>query len=160
MINSVYGKIMQNLRKIINARLVNNAKNYKKYVSKPSFVSQKIFSENFIAINEIKFVLTLAKPIYVEFSVLELSKYFMFDFHYNYIKRKYNAKLVFTGTGSLVYEIETNEVYEDFYNDKYLFDLSNYPKDLEFFYSVSEKVNSKTKDVFTGKINDEFVRLK
>ena len=160
MINNVYGKIMQNLRKIINARLVNNAKNYKKYVSKPSFVSQKIFSENFIAINEIKFVLTLAKPIYVEFSVLELSKYFMFDFHYNYIKRKYNAKLVFTGTGSLVYEIETNEVYEDFYNDKYLFDLSNYPKDLEFFYSVSEKVNSKTKDVFTGKINDEFVRLK
>ena len=160
MINNVYGKIMQNLRKIINATLVNNAKNYKKYVSKPSFVSQKIFSENFIAINEIKFVLTLAKPIYVEFSVLELSKYFMFDFHYNYIKRKYNAKLVFTGTDSLVYEIETNEVYEDFYNDKYLFDLSNYPKDLEFFYSVSEKVNSKTKDVFTGKINDEFVRLK
>ena len=105
---------MQNLRKIINARLVNNAKNYKKYVSKPSFESQKIFSENFIAINEIRFVLTLAKPIYVGFSVLELSKYFMFDFHYNHIKRKYNAKLVFTGTDSLVYEIETNEVYEDF----------------------------------------------
>ena len=105
---------MQNLRKIINARLVNNAKKYKKYVSKPSFESQKIFSENFIAINEIRFVLTLAKPIYVGFSVLELSKYFMFDFHYNYIKRKYNAKLVFTDTDSLVYEIETNEVYEDF----------------------------------------------
>ena len=151
---------MQNLRKIINARLVNNAKNYKKYVSKPSFESQKIFSENFIAINEIRFVLTLAKPIYVGFSVLELSKYFMFDFHYNYIKRKYNAKLVFTDTDSLVYEIETNEVYEDFQNDKYLLDLSNYPKDSEFFYSVSEKVNSKTKDVSTGKINDEFVRLK
>ena len=151
---------MQNLRKIINARLVNNAKNYKKYVSKPSFESQKIFSENFIAINEIRFVLTLAKPIYVGFSVLELSKYFMFDFHYNYIKRKYNAKLAFTGTDSLVYEIETNEVYEDFYNDKYLLDLSKYPKDSEFFYSVSEKVNSKTKDVSTGKINDEFVRLK
>ena len=151
---------MQNLRKIINARLVNNAKNSKKYVSQPSFVSQKIFSENFIAINEIRFVLTLAKPIYVGFSVLELSKYFMFDFHYNYIKRKYNAKLVFTDTDSLVYEIETNEVYEDFQNDKYLLDLSNYPKDSEFFYSVSEKVNSKTKDVSTGKINDEFVRLK
>ena len=151
---------MQNLRKIINARLVNNAKNYKKYVSKPSFESQKIFSENFIAINEIRFVLTLAKPIYVGFSVLELSKYFMFDFHYNYIQRKYNPKLVFTSTDSLVYEIETNEVYEDFQNDKYLLDLSNYPKDSEFFYSVSEKVNSKTKDVSTGKINDEFVRLK
>ena len=158
--NSTFKKKMRNLRKTINVRLVNNAKDYKKWISRPNFISQIIFDKNFVAIHEIKPVLTLAKPIYVEFSVLELSKYFMFDFHYNYIKRKYNAKLVFTGTDSLVYEIETNEVYEDFYNDKYLFDLSNYPKDLEFFYSVSEKVNSKTKDVFTGKINDEFVRLK
>ena len=40
MISSVYGKTMENLRKRINVRLVNNAKDYKKYVSKPSFVSQ------------------------------------------------------------------------------------------------------------------------
>ena len=39
MFNSVYGKAMENLKKIINIRLVNNAKDYKKYVSKPSFVS-------------------------------------------------------------------------------------------------------------------------
>ena len=45
--NSVYGKRMGNLRKRINVRLVNNAKDYKKYVSKPSFVSQKAFSKNF-----------------------------------------------------------------------------------------------------------------
>ena len=44
MINSVYRKTMENLRKIINFRLVSNAKYYKKYVSKPNFVSQKIFS--------------------------------------------------------------------------------------------------------------------
>ena len=44
MINSVYRKTMENLRKIINVRLVSNAKDYKKYVSKPNFVSQKIFS--------------------------------------------------------------------------------------------------------------------
>ena len=40
MISSVYGKTMENLRKRINVRLVNNAKDYKKYLSKPSFVSQ------------------------------------------------------------------------------------------------------------------------
>ena len=61
--NSVYGKTMENLRKRINVRLINNVKDYKKYVSKPSFVSQKIFSEKFVAIHEIKPVLTLHKPI-------------------------------------------------------------------------------------------------
>ena len=61
MINSVYSKTMKNLRKRINVRLINNAKDYKKYVSKPSFVSQKIVSEDLFAIHEIKPVLTLDK---------------------------------------------------------------------------------------------------
>ena len=51
-------------------------KDYKKYVSKPSFVSQKIFSKNFVAIHEIKPVITLYKPIYVGLSILDFSKYF------------------------------------------------------------------------------------
>ena len=73
MINSVYSKTMRNLRKRINVRLINNAKDYKKYVSKPSFVLQKIVSEDLVAIHEIKPVLTLDKPIYVGFSDLDLS---------------------------------------------------------------------------------------
>ena len=51
-------------------------KDYKKYVSKPSFVSQKVFSKNFVAIHEIKPVITLYKPIYVGLSILSFSKYF------------------------------------------------------------------------------------
>ena len=88
MINSVYRNAMKNLREIISVRLVNNAKDYKKYVSKPNFVSQKNFNKNFVAIHEIKPVLTLDELIYVGFSVLELRKYFMYHFHYNYVKRK------------------------------------------------------------------------
>ena len=68
MINSVYGETMENLRKIINVRLVNNAKDYKKYVSKQIFISQKIFIVSFVVIHEIKPVLTLDKPIYLGFS--------------------------------------------------------------------------------------------
>ena len=71
MINSIYGKAMENLRKRINV------KDYEAYVSKSSFVSQKMFNKNFVAIHEFKPVLTLDKPIYVGFSVLELSKYFV-----------------------------------------------------------------------------------
>ena len=57
--NSTFGKTMENLRKKISVKLVNNDRDYKKYVSKPSFVSQKILWKNFVAIHEIKLVLTL-----------------------------------------------------------------------------------------------------
>ena len=87
--------------------MVNNAGDYKKYVSKPNFVSQKIFSKNFVAIHEIKPVLTLDKAIYLGFSIFDLSKFLMYEFHYKYIKTKFIAKLLFTDTDSLVYEIKT-----------------------------------------------------
>ena len=115
--NSVFGKTMESLRKRISAKLVNNSKDYVRCISKPSFVSQKIFSKDFVAIHEIKPVLTLNKPIYVGFSILDLSKLLMYEFHYKYIKSKFDAKLLFTGTNSLIYEIKTEDVYEDFYQD-------------------------------------------
>ena len=74
-------------------------------------------------------VLTLNKPIYVGFSILDLSKYSMYKFHYNYMKSKFDAKLLFADTGSLVYEIKTKDVHEDFYQDKNLFNFSDYPLD-------------------------------
>ena len=83
--NSTFGKTKETLRKRMNVRLVNNVGNYKKYVSKPSFVSQKIFNNNFVAIHEIKPVLTLDKLIYKGFSILDLSKLSMYEFHYKYI---------------------------------------------------------------------------
>ena len=84
----------------------------------------------------------------------------MYDFRYNYIKRKFNARLLFTDTDSLVDEIETEDNFEDFYKDKHLFDLSNYPKDSKFFDPDNEKVIGKMKDESKGKIKDEFVGLK
>ena len=62
--NSVFGKTMENLRKRISVKLVNNSKDYVRCISKPSFISQKIFSKTFVAIHEIKPVFTLSKPIY------------------------------------------------------------------------------------------------
>ena len=73
-INSVYGKTMENVRKRVNVKLINNEKKYLKVVSRPSFVSQKILDKNLVAVHKIKPVLLLNKPIYVGFSILELSK--------------------------------------------------------------------------------------
>ena len=72
--NSSFGKKMANLRKIINVKLVVNARDYRNYITKPRFVSQKMFSKKFVTIRKIKPVLTHDKPIYIGFSALDLSK--------------------------------------------------------------------------------------
>ena len=84
----------------------------------------------------------------------------MYEFHYKYIKSKFSANLLFTDTDSLVYEIDTKDVYEDFYGDENLFDFSDYPRDSKFFDPVNKKVIAKVKDEFKGEINNEFVGLK
>ena len=68
--------------------------------------------------------------------------------------------MLFTDTGSLVYEIKTENVYEDFYQEKNLFDLSDYPLDSNFFDLVNKRVIGKIKDEFKGKIIGEFTGLK
>ena len=79
MINSVYGKTMENLRKRIKVRIVNNEKDFLKYTSIPTHITHRIFDKNHAAIHEIKPLLRLNKPIYVGFTVLELSKWLLYD---------------------------------------------------------------------------------
>ena len=118
MINSVYGKTIENLQKRTNVRLVNNEKGFLKYTSRPTHITHKIFDKNYAAIHKIKSVLTLSKPIYVGFTVLELSKWMMYDFHCNFIKKLFDAALLFTDTDSLNYEIKSEDVYEEFFKQK------------------------------------------
>ena len=110
--------------------------------------------------HEIKPVLVLHKPIYVEFTVLDLSKWMMYDFHYNFIKKIFNAKLLFTDTDSLTYEIKSEDVYKEFYKWKDLFDFSNYSKDSKFYDDTNKKVIGKMKDEYGGVIIDQFIGLK
>ena len=140
MINSVYGKTMENLQTRINVRLVNNEKDFLKYTSRPSHITHKIVGKNHADIYKIKPVLMLNKPIYVGFTVLELSKWLMYDFHYNFIKKHFDAELLFTDTDSLTYEIKSEDVYEEFFKHKHLFDFSNYPKDSKFFDPTNKKL--------------------
>ena len=133
---------------------MNNEKDYLKQVRKPTFTSTKIFDKNYAAIHEIKPVLTLG------FTVLELSNWLMYDFHYNFIKKHFDAELLFTDADSLAYEIKSEDVYEKILKNKDLFDLSNYLKNSKIFDPVNEKVIGKMQDVSEGKINDEFFGLK
>ena len=147
--NSVFGKIMENLCKRVDVRLVIDEKKLDKLTSKPTYVSGKIFSENLMAVHKTKEALTLNRLAYVGMCILDLSKTLMYDFHYNYIKKKYGdrAKLLFTDTDSLMHEIEVEDVYKDFWNDKDTFDNSDYPETHHIIAMLIRKslVNSKTK---------------
>ena len=160
--NSVFGKTMENIRKRVDVRLVTDEKKLLKITSKPTYVSSKIFNENLVAVHKIKETLTLNKPAYVDMCILDLSKTLMYDFHYNYIKKKYGdkAKLLFTDTDSLTYEIEAEDVYQDFWNDKEKFDNSDYPEDSPFYNKDNKKVIGKFKDEAAGVPINEFIGLR
>ena len=160
--NSVFGKTMENIRKRVDVRLVTDENKLSKMADKPTYVSSKIFNENLVAVHKIKETLTLNRPAYVGMCILDLSKTLMYDFHYNYIKQKYGskAKLLFTDTDSLTYEIETSDAYQDFWNDKDKFDNSDYPQDSQYFNTTNKKVIGKFKDEAAGIPITEFVGLR
>ena len=84
----------------------------------------------------------------------------MYDFHYNFIKKNFDAELFFTDTDSLIYEIKSGNVYEKFFKWKDLLDCSNYSKDSKFLDETNKKVIGKMKDEFGGVIVVGFVGLK
>ena len=160
--NSVFGKTMENIRKRVDVRLVTSKEKLLKLSSKPTYVSSKIFNENLVAVHKIKETLTTNRPAYIGMCILDLSKTLMYDFHYNYIKQNYGnkAKLLFTDTDSLTYEIETTDAYLDFWNDKDKFDNSDYPENSPYFNKTNKKVIGKFKDEAAGVPIVEFVGLR
>ena len=160
--NSVFGKTMENIRKRVDVRLVTSKEKLSKLASKPTYVSSKIFNENLVAVHKIKETLTLNRPAYVGMCILDLSKTLMYDFHHNYIKSKYGdkAKLLFTDTDSLTYEIKAKDVYTDFWSDKDRFDNSDYTENSPYFNKTNKKVIGKFKDEAAGVPVVEFVGLR
>ena len=135
-------------------------KYFLRYTSRPTYIGYKKFGKDYTAIHEIKPILILSKPIYIESTVLDLGKWKMYDFHYNFIKKNFDAQLLFTDTYSLTYEIKLKNVYEEFYKWKDSFDFSNYSKDSKFFNETNKRVIEKMKDKFGGVLIIEFVGLK
>ena len=160
--NSVFGKTKENLRKRSNIKLVSDPQVMIKLASRPTYLSHKIFHENLVAVNIKPVKIRLDKPSYVGMCILDLSKTLMYDFHYNYIKKKYSdgAQLLFTDTDPLTYHIKTEDAYRDFFADWELFDNSDYPENSEFYFKENKKVIGKFKDETAGVPIDDFIGLK
>ena len=109
---------MENARKHRDIKLVTTDKRRNQLVSEPNYHTIKWFSENLIAI-EMKAKVKMNKPIYLGFSILDLSKMVMHEFWYDYIKIKYGkkAKLYYMDTNSFIIHIKTKDYYKDIADD-------------------------------------------
>jgi hypothetical protein len=122
---------------------------------KPQFESFKIINESMVLIDRVKSVVTLDKPMYAGFSILDLSKLLMYDFHYNVVKKHASAdvKVCFTDTDSFLYKLKCDDYYDMVHSMIDSFDTSNYAKD---FTTKSGKLLFSNKNVkVVGKFKDE-----
>ena len=161
--NAVFGKTMENVRDRIEIKTAFDETYYRKYVSKPNFHSSKILVDDKMTLMKLsKKTVQLNKPIYAGFSILELSKHHMYDFHYNVMKPRYNEniELMMTDTDSLVYKINTEDFYKDMYEMKQYFDMSEYSKQNPIYDETNKKVIGKFKDETGDKVIKTFVGVR
>ena len=111
-------------------------------------MSHKISDNNLVVISKSKLALKLNEPAYVGICILELSKVLLYQFHCDYTKKKYDnkSKPLLTDIDSLMYEIKTEDVYEDFSSDKEMFHLSNYSTKSKYYDNSNKLVIGKMKD--------------
>ena len=105
--NAVFGKTVENIRKHRDIKLVNNEEAYLKAVMKPNFKSGTLFGPNLMGCKMGKIKVVMNKPVYLGQAILDLNKAVMYEFHYDYMKRKYaddKLTLCYMDTDSLIYD--------------------------------------------------------
>ena len=159
--NSVFGKTMENVQNHQDIKLMHNAKKFKKLTAKSNFMSFKIFTELLTTVHMAKQDILLNKPTYVSMSILDISKTFMYNFHYNHLKSMYGnrAVLLMIDTDSLVYSIKTDNLYDDMCHHLNFYDTSEYPNNHPAYSTINIKVLRKMKDEMKGYTVKEFVGL-
>ena len=163
--NSVFGKTQENLRKRVHVELITDNGILRKRVAKPNFYRSSPITDCLTAIQYTVATLTLNRPIYVGFSVLDLSKLHMYNFHYNHMCVKYpcpdQLRLLFTDTDSLVYAVHTEDIYRDMVEDAAThYDFSEYPLDHPLYSDMNRRAIGFFKDELNSMPIQQFVGLR
>ena len=160
--NAVFGKTMENVRKLRNIKLVRNDNKRNKLVSEPNYHTMKLTDEELAIIEMKKTRVQMNKPIYLGLSTLEISNITMYEFWYDYVKSKYmdNARLCYMDMDSFVINVKTKDFYKDIAEDvKERFDTSNFSYDRSLPIDMNKKVGL-MKDELGGGVINEFVALR
>jgi hypothetical protein len=161
--NAVFGETMENVRDRIEIKTAFDDKYFSNYVSKPNFHSSKVLVDDKMVLMKLnKKIVQFNKPIYAGFSILELSKYHMYDFHYNTMQPRCieNIELMMTDTDSLVYCIHTVDFYKDMYEMRMHFDMSEYSKQNPIYDETNKKLIGKLRDETGDKVIKTFVGVR
>ena len=153
--NAVFGKTMDNVRKHQYIKLVKTDCKRNNLVSEPNYHTMKLISENLSIIEMKKVKVKMKKLIYLGLSILEISKIIMYEFWYDYVKKKYGdmVKLCYMDTDSLIMNIKTKDFYKDIAQDvEERFDTSNYDVDRPLPKGKNKKVIGLMKDELGGGI--------
>lgn len=145
---------MENVRQRINVKVATTDKYYQKLVNALTFKNDNVISPNLVIVEQLKTKIKLDKPIYTGQAILDLSKLWMYRFHYDHMIPKYqeDLQLLFTDTDSLCYHIKTEDIYKDMLSDRQRFyDCSAYPKDHFLFSNENKKKIGYFKDEYADK---------
>ena len=145
----------------MNVTLVHECGSALKRVSKPTFKRSMIIDENLVAMEMYVTKMKMNRPLYVGFAVLDLSKLFMYQFHYEQFTQWFpSASLCFTDTDSLLYHIEADEIVTTLKEHEDFFDFSDYPRDHVCYSARNRKVIGKFKDEVLSLPIVQFVGLR
>jgi hypothetical protein len=160
--NAVYGRFLMNQRKRINMELVTDKSSFWKLVRKNNFKDRIIYNSNVMAVLYHKTKIVLNSPIYVGFSVLELSKTLMYNFYYNVMFPMYGdrMKCCYMDTDSFIFHLFTDDLYKDLMVLRDHFDLSNYPCDHPCHSVHNKGILGKFKDETESNPVTEYVGLR
>ena len=162
--NSVFGKTMENIRKHRNIKLVNDEEEYLRNVMRPNFKSGTLLGPDLMSCEMGKVQVVMNKLVYLVQAMLDLSKTIMYEFHYDYMKRKYkdeDLKLCYMDTDSLIYSTRTEDFYADIADDvEARFDTSGYVPDRPLPVGKNKKVIGLMKDELGGEMMRAFVSLR
>ena len=159
--NAIFGKSMENVLNRSNIKLINNdPEKLLKLIRQPNFQNAYQISNKLCLVESKPIKTVFNKPIYLGACILETSKLHMYQFWYEHLKNKYKVELVYTDTDSFIIEVETDDIYKDMFEDKHLYDFSEYPKDHPNYDITNKKVLGKFKDEMKSLIITEFIGLK
>jgi hypothetical protein len=171
LLNSCFGKTIQNCRTRVDYRLVNSPKTCLRLVSKPNFSRVTVFDHKLMGIQMKKTNIILNRPLFVGYSVLEISKSLMYSFYYEYIVKKfcssslYDVTMSYTDTDSNIIFIQNRARVFDLYDEiapdiKKYFDTSNFDKNSKYYSNENRYLPGKFKCELGGKIIDKYVALR
>jgi hypothetical protein len=165
LMNSVFGKTMENVRKRRSLRLFTPADRrlLLRKVASPFVRAITVLSPTLVAVESYPTTVKLHKPIYCGAAILDIAKTLVYDFHYNTMMARYGherCRLLFTDTDSLCYHIQTQDVYRDMAAFQHRLDTSAYPASHFLHDPANAKVAGKFKDETHGRPITQFVGLK